>query len=66
MKIKLSDKKIQLVKHDEEWEKVIYRNEPIKKVKRKRINAKTPPPFKKTGGKKPGRQLYYKFPDPDR
>ena len=64
-KEKLSDKKIKIVKHSEEWDKVIYHNEQVKKVKRKRINAKTPLPFKKAGPAKPGRRLNYKFKGPD-
>jgi len=65
MKEKLSTKKVKLIEVKDDWHKVIYHDDKPKKVKRKRINAKTPPLFKKTGGKKPGRQLNYKFKDPD-
>lgn len=50
---------------DEEWDKVDYGANYVRKVARKRINAKTPPLPKKNKKYVRGKRLNYKFPDPD-
>ena len=57
---------VKLTKIDDEWDKVHYQDKMDRKVARKRINAKSPTPPKRTGGSKVGKRLNYKFPDPDR
>jgi hypothetical protein len=56
-------KAFKLKELDDDWHKVDYGPNYVKKVARKRINAKSPTPPKRTGGKVVGKRLNYKFPD---